>query len=218
MFVYCCKVLLRGGSPAAPPAEERDQERPMAGWGEGGVARMSAALGSVTYRSSAVETGCERQEAHVSLGTRSRKRAGKNATQLTMIHLAPLLVGGPAGVVSGRCTLIVGPGLAPGPGGLAFVAGRPFHGFSCRHCLVDAAPIGSRGYATGVEFAAHLSRADGSSQVLATIRWPFRRSGCCGGCFEVLVPPRCLPALLLCCPSFPFPFPCCRCCRCLGCL
>jgi hypothetical protein len=173
----------------------------MAGWG---VARMPAALGSVTYRSSAVQTGCEERGM---LAWEQVVGKDKNATQLTMIHLAPLLVWGPAGVVGGRCTLIVGPGLALGPGGFAFVAGRPLHGFSCRHCLVDAAPIGSRGYATGVEFAAHLSRADGSSQVLATIRWTFRRSGCWSECFVVLVPPRGLPELLLCCPSFSFPFP-----------
>jgi len=98
-----------------------------------------------------------------------------------MIHLAPLLAGGPVGVVGGRRTLIAGLGLALGLGGIGLVPGGPLHGCGCRHCLVDAVPIGSRGYATGVEFAAHLSRADGSSQVLATIRWPFRRSGCCSG-------------------------------------
>jgi hypothetical protein len=102
------------------------------------------------------------------------------------------------GAVGGRCTLIVGLGLVLGPGGFALAPGRPLHGFGCRHCLVGTAPIGSRGYATGVQFAAHLSRADGSSQVLVTIRWRFRRSGCCSGVSricQVLLLALCVPGL-----------------------
>ena len=110
--------------------------------------------------------------------------------RLTMIHLAPFLVRGPVDVVGGRRTLIVGLGLALGPGGRVLVPGGPLHDFGCRHCLVDVVPIGSRGYATDVDFAAHLSRADGSSQVLATIRGPFRRSGCCSSWLSA-VAPRC---------------------------
>jgi hypothetical protein len=113
-----------------------------------------------------------------------------------MIHFAPLL-GGPVRAVGRRCTLIVGLGFVLGPGGSDLAPGRPLHGFGCRHCLVNAAPIGSRGYATGVEFAAHLSRADGSSQVLVTVRWLFRRSGCCSGVSRrclVLLPALCVPA------------------------
>ena len=150
----------------------------------------------------------------------------KHGTQLTMIHLAPFLVRGPVSIVGGRRTLIVGLGLALGLGGIAFVPGGPLHGFGCRHCLVDAVPIGSRGYATGGEFAAHLSRADGSSQVLATIRQPFRRSGCWPGLLPgaaAAAVPLCLATKVSCscwrCPSFFFLYSayCTSCARCLGC-
>lgn len=86
-----------------------------------------------------------------------------------MIDLAPLLgrlVGAirsgvaSAGTIANRghtlmmVASLVG-GLPFGLGGPVLAPGRPIHGFGCRHCLVGAAPIGSRGYATGVEFAAH---------------------------------------------------------------
>jgi hypothetical protein len=123
-----------------------------------------------------------------------------------MIHLAPLL-GSPVGIVCGWRTPILGLGLALGLGGTAFVPARPLHGFGCRHCLVDAAPIGSCGYATDVEFAAHLSRADGSSQSLETIRGLLRRSpgACCSvGCAAAAaLLPDAAPMLLLSLPKCP---------------
>ena len=81
-----------------------------------------------------------------------------------MIDLAPFLRGC-VGVLGGGRMVILGPGVAFGLGVLRLVPGGALHGFGCRHnCLVDWAPIGSRGYATGVEFAAHLSKAGGFSQ------------------------------------------------------
>jgi len=90
-----------------------------------------------------------------------------------MIHLAPLL-GGLVLVIGGGRLVILGLGVALGIGVLGLVPGRPLHSFYSRHCLVEPAPIGPRGYATGVEFVAHLSRASGSSQQLETIRSQFR--------------------------------------------
>ncbi|KAK0626984.1 hypothetical protein B0T14DRAFT_124053 [Immersiella caudata] len=90
-----------------------------------------------------------------------------------MIHLAPLL-GGLVLVISRRRLVILGLGVAFGLGVLGLVPGRPLRSFYSRHCLVEPAPIGPCGYATGVEFVAHLSRASGSSQQLETIRSQFR--------------------------------------------
>ena len=119
-----------------------------------------------------------------------------------MIHLAPLL-GRPVGVVCSRRMLIPGRSLALGLEELGVASACPVHGFVCRHCLVDAVPIGSRGYATGVEFVAHLSRADGSSQQFVTIRWRFRRSGWNLLLLLLFLLARpSLPTFLLCCPSF----------------
>lgn len=85
-----------------------------------------------------------------------------------MIDLAPLLGVLVGAVLGGRRMVIFGPGVvAFGLDVLGFIPGRPPHCFSSRHCLVESDPIGSRGYATGVEFAAHLSKAGGFSQRLS---------------------------------------------------
>lgn len=91
-------------------------------------------------------------------------------------------------VVGGRRMVILGLGVALGLDVLGLIPGGPLHGFGCRHCLVDSSPIGSRGYATGFEFVAHLSRAGGFSQQVATIQCQFRRcSAAAGGVLAVVV-------------------------------
>lgn len=84
----------------------------------------------------------------------------------TMIDLAALF-GRLLHIVCGRGMVILGLGVASG---LVVLGPRLFavgllRGFCSRHCLSSVeAPIGSGGYATGVEFTAHLSQAGGSSQ------------------------------------------------------
>lgn len=91
-------------------------------------------------------------------------------------------------VVGRRRMVILGLGVALGLDVLGLIPGGPLHGFGCRHCLVDSSPIGSRGYATGFEFVAHLSRAGGFSQQVATIQCQFRRcSAAAGGVLAVVV-------------------------------
>ena len=127
--------------------------------------------------------------------------------QLTMIHLAPFL-GSPLVVVCGRRALILGFGcLVLGFGGLGLAPSCPLHSSSCRHCLEDAVPIGSRGYAAGVQFVAHLSRADGSSQQLARSRGQFRRSGSASLCEHCLCLLLALPSYVVLLLLVP---PCCR--------
>ena len=85
----------------------------------------------------------------------------------TMIDLAALLRR-LLHLVCGRRMVILGLGVASGL--VVVLDPRLFavgllRGFCSRHCLSSVgAPIGSGGYATGVEFTAHLSQASGSSQ------------------------------------------------------
>ena len=91
----------------------------------------------------------------------------------TMIDLAPLL-GSLVGIISAGGVVILGLGVAFRLWPLGVSPACPLHSCCSRHCLVDRPPIGSRGYATGVEFVAHLSKAGGFSQKLETIRPLFR--------------------------------------------
>lgn len=77
-----------------------------------------------------------------------------------MIDLAALL-GRLLHIVCGRGMVILGLGVASGLddvlGSRLFAVGL-FRGFCSRHCLSSVeAPIGSGGYATAVEFTAHLT-------------------------------------------------------------
>lgn len=97
-----------------------------------------------------------------------------------MIDLAPLLRGLSV-VVVGRgykTAVLLGLGVALGLEVLGLARGRRLGSLYSRHCLVEMSPIGPCGYATGVEFVAHLSRASGFSQVVAAIRWQFRATTC----------------------------------------
>src|SRR4051794_37199923 len=100
------------------------------------------------------------------MGRRSRGDLG--LSHVTMIDLAPLL-GSLVVVIGGGRMVILGLGVAFGLEALGLVPGRPHGTFFSRHCLEETTPIGPRGYATGVEFVAHLSRAGGFSQQFETI-------------------------------------------------
>ena len=73
-----------------------------------------------------------------------------------MNHLAPLLRG-LVFIMGGRRMVILGLGVVFGLEVLGLVPCRPPCSFYSRHCLVEATPIGPCGYATGVEFVAHLA-------------------------------------------------------------
>ena len=90
-----------------------------------------------------------------------------------MINFAPLL-GGLVVVIGSRRMVILGLGVAFGLDVLSLVSAGCLGRSYSRHCLMEVTPIGRRGYATDVEFAAHLSRASGFSQQPETIRWKFR--------------------------------------------
>ncbi len=106
-----------------------------------------------------------------------------------MVDLAPLLRGLVVVVSSssrgggsgggrwhdGRMVILgLGVAVGLGLGVLGLDGARPLRSFYSRHCLVEPTPIGPCGYATGVDFVAHLSRACGFSQQLEMIRWHFR--------------------------------------------